>query len=88
MQFTRSLSADERVDIYADVQEANPGVSAKELLSAHRAALLKAGLDAQEKKSRDEKNPSRSLSLSAGNKGGTDSSSSVKNKDASLPLLH
>jgi hypothetical protein len=50
--------------------------------------MLKVGLAAQEKKSRNEKDFSSSLSRASVNAGKTTSSANEKNKDASLPLLH
>ncbi len=70
------------------VAKDNPGASSKVLMDARRAFKLKAGLKALKKKSRDEKDFPRSLSLSAGNKGRTGNSTDAKNKDASPLLLH
>ncbi len=69
-KFSRSLTQDERVDMHADVQEANPGMSAKEHMSAHRAAMVKAGLAAWKKKSHDESDPALSPSLAGANNTG------------------
>ncbi len=82
LEFSRSLTDDERHLMHVEIQDANPGASARELLSATSAAMLKAGLAAQKKKSRDERDLSRSLSLASGNTGGTVSSANTKNKDA------
>ncbi len=51
LEFSRSLTEDERQSMYAEIQEANPKGSARELSSAHGTAMLKAGLVAQERKS-------------------------------------
>ncbi len=71
-----------------EIEDANPGASAKELVIARRTAMLEAGLAAQEKKSRNGKDFPSSLSRAGVNAGKTTSSANEKNKDASLPLLH
>ncbi len=69
LERNRSLTEDQQRYIIVQVAEENPGASSKELMNARRAFKLKAGIKALKRKSRDEKDSSLSLSLSAGNKG-------------------
>jgi hypothetical protein len=55
IDFYRSLSVDERTNMYVEALEANPGASAQELIVIKRAALWKTIHEAQKKKSQDEK---------------------------------
>ncbi len=87
-EFRLSLTDAQGSNIYAEVREANPDEDSIELAKALRAATLRAALEARRKKIRDEKDPSRSLPLSAGSVSETASSADVRSKDVSLPLLH
>ncbi len=65
LELTRSLTDDERHQIQVKITaDANPGASAKELMNASRALQMKAALEAQKSKGREEKDSSSVLSLS------------------------
>jgi hypothetical protein len=78
LEFNRSLTEDQQQSITVQVAEENPGASAKEVMNNRRAFKLKAGLEALKKKGRADMDSSHSLSLSAGTKRGTVSTSSAR----------
>jgi hypothetical protein len=63
LEYSYSITQEERIDIRKKVQDTNPGASKGERKIIYRDALLKAALEAQKKKSQDAKDSSLSSPL-------------------------
>jgi hypothetical protein len=88
LEFQRSLTQEEKLDMHSEVMKANPEVTAKELAAIKRAVMLKAALEARKKRIQDAKDSSLSLPSPTGSVSKAAKLTDASSKDVSLSLLH
>ena len=88
LEFYHSLTDQEKHAIHVEVMNTNPGASPNELVSIKRAVLLKAALEAREKKIQDARDISHFPPSPAGSVSKAAKPTDASSKDVSLSLLH
>ena len=88
LEFYHSLTDQEKHAIHVEVMNTNPGASSNELVSIKRAVVLKAALEAREKKFQDARDISHFPPSPAGSVSKVAKPTDASSKDVSLSLLH